>query len=256
MKPSKLFDLSGNVAIVTGGARGLGKIIALALSDAGADVVIADVLTSLADDAVKEIEKNGNRALGIKLDVTSEKDVKEMVSKVTDHFGKIDILINNAGIQCISPAEDFALEDWNRVLNINLTGLFLCSQAVGKMMISRKKGKIINISSLFGTIGSPHGAAAYNSSKAGVINLTRSLAVEWGKHNINVNAIAPGIIETDLTRKRLENKEYFDLWIDRTPLERIGKPDDLSGAVIYLSSKASDFVTGHTIMIDGGYSVQ
>jgi NAD(P)-dependent dehydrogenase (short-subunit alcohol dehydrogenase family) len=256
MKPSVLFDLSGSVAIVTGGARGLGKIIALALADAGADVVIADILTSLAEDVVKEIEARGNRALGVKLDVTSVNDVQEMVEKVTNHFGSIDILINNAGIQCISAAEDFALEDWTRVVNINLTGVFLCCQAVGKVMINRKKGKIINISSLFGTIGSPHGAAAYNSSKGGVINLTKSLAVEWGKHNINVNAIAPGIIETELTRKRLEDKEYFDLWIDRTPLERIGKPEDLSGAIIYLSSAASDFVTGNTIMIDGGYKVQ
>ena len=256
MKPSELFDLSGKVAIVTGGARGLGRIIALALSDAGADVVIADILIPLAEDVVKEIEEKGNRAIAVKLDVTNANDVQEMVSKVTDNFGKIDILINNAGIQCISAAEDFALEDWTRVLNVNLTGVFLCSQAVGKIMINQKKGKIINISSLFGTLGSPHGAAAYNSSKGGVINLTKSLAVEWGKYNINVNAIAPGIIETDLTRKRLEDKEYFDLWIDRTPLKRIGKPGDLSGAIIYLSSEASDFVTGNTIMIDGGYKIQ
>ena len=256
MKPSELFNLSGKVAIVTGGARGLGKIIALALADAGADVVIADILIPLAEDVVREIEERGNRALAIDLDVTKAGSVQEMVGKVTDHFGRIDILINNAGIQCISAAEDFPLEDWTRVVNINLTGVFLCSQAVGKIMINQKKGKIINISSLFGTIGSPHGAAAYNSSKGGVINLTKSLAVEWGKYNINVNAIAPGIIETELTRKRLEDKEYFDLWINRTPLERIGKPEDLSGAVIYLSSGASDFVTGHTIMLDGGYSVQ
>jgi len=238
------------------GAQRNGKTGKIELADGGADVVIADILTSLAEDVVKEIEERDHRALGFKLDVTNANDVQEMISKVTDHFGRIDILINNAGIQCISAAEDFALEDWTRVLNINLTGVFLCSQAVGKIMISRKKGKIINISSLFGTIGSPHGAVAYNSSKAGVINLTKSLAAEWGKYNINVNAIAPGIIETDLTRKRLEDKEYFDLWIDRTPLKRIGKPEDLSGAIIYLSSEASDFVTGNTIMVDGGYKIQ
>jgi len=238
------------------GAQRNGKTGKIELADGGADVVIADILTSLAEDVVKEIEERDHRALGFKLDVTNANDVQEMISKVTDHFGRIDILINNAGIQCISAAEDFALEDWTRVLNINLTGVFLCSQAVGKIMISRKKGKIINISSLFGTIGSPHGAVAYNSSKAGVINLTKSLAAEWGKYNINVNAIAPGIIETDLTRKRLEDKEYFDLWIDRTPLKRIGKLGDLSGAIIYLSSEASDFVTGNTIMVDGGYKIQ
>ena len=165
------------------GAQRNGKTGKIELADAGADVVIADILTSLAEDVVKEIEERGHRALGVKLDVTNANDVQEMISKVTDHFGRIDILINNAGIQCIS-------------------------------------------------------------------------AAEWGKYNINVNAIAPGIIETDLTRKRLEDKEYFDLWINRTPLERIGKPEDLSGAIIYLSSKASDFVTGNTIMIDGGYKVQ
>lgn len=166
MKPSELFNLSEKVAIVTGGARGLGKIIALALADAGADVVIADILFPLAEDVVKEIEAKGNRAIGVKLDVTNADDVQKMVRQVTDHFGKIDILINNAGIQCISTAEDFALEDWTRVLDINLTGVFLCSQAVGKTMIGRKKGKIINISSLFGTIGSPHGAAAYKDRKS------------------------------------------------------------------------------------------
>lgn len=255
MKPIELFDLSGKVAIVTGGARGLGKTFSLALADAGAHVAIADILMPLAEAVAKEIEGSGNRALAANLDVTQAESVREMVDKVTDHFGGIDILVNNAGIQCISAAEDFALEDWNRVININLTGVFLCTQAVGKTMIGRKKGKIINISSLFGTLGSPHTAAAYNSSKGGVINLTKSLAVEWGKYNINVNAIAPSIIETDLTRDRLDNKEYSDLWIDRTPLERIGRPEDLSGAIIYLSSGASDFVTGHTIMVDGGYSV-
>jgi 2-deoxy-D-gluconate 3-dehydrogenase len=219
-------------------------------------VVITDILVSPAKDVVKEIEQRDRRSLFIKADVTKGKEVQNMVSKVTEHFGKIDILINNAGINIISPAEDFALEDWNKVVSINLTGVFLCAQAVGKQMIKQGKGKIINIASLFGTIGSPHTAVAYNSCKAGVINLTRSLAVEWGRYNINVNAIAPGIIETDLTRKRLENKDYYKYWTDRNALERIGKPEDLIGAIIYLSSEASDFVTGHTILIDGGYSAK
>lgn len=256
MKLNELFDLSGRVAIVTGGARGLGRSMALALADAGSDVVITDILVSHAKDVVKEIEQRDQRSLFIKADVTKGKEVQKMVSKVTEHFGKIDILINNAGINIISPAEDFVLEDWNKVVNINLTGVFLCAQAVGKEMIKQGKGKIINIASLFGTIGSPHTAVAYNSSKAGVINLTKSLAMEWGRYNINVNAIAPGIIETELTRKRLENKKYYKYLIDRNPLERIGKPEDLIGAIIYLSSEASNFVTGHTILIDGGYSAR
>jgi NAD(P)-dependent dehydrogenase (short-subunit alcohol dehydrogenase family) len=256
MKLNELFDLSGRVSIVTGGARGLGRSMALTLADAGADVVITDILVSPAKDVVKEIERRDRRSLFLKADVTRAKEVQKMVSKVTERFGKIDILINNAGINIISPAEDFALEDWNKVVSINLTGVFLCAQAVGKEMVKQKKGKIINIASLFGTTGSPHTAVAYNSSKAGVINMTRSLAAEWGKYNVNVNAIAPGINETDLTRERLENKEYYKYWIDRNALKRIGKPEDLLGAIIYLSSEASNFVTGHTILIDGGYSAR
>ena len=256
MKISELFNLSGRIAVITGGAKGLGRSMALALADAGSDVVISDILISSAKNVAKEIEKKGQRSLGIKLDVTQSGEVQKMVNEVTEHFGRIDILINNAGINIISPAENFALKDWNRVVNINLTGVFLCSQAVGKVMIKQRGGKIINIASLFGTIGSPHDAVAYNSSKAGVINLTRSLAIEWAKYDIHVNAIAPGIIETDLTRNRLENKEYYNSWIDRTPLGRIGTPEDLYGAIIYLSSEASNWLTGHTIVIDGGYTAQ
>ena len=170
------------------------------------------------------------------------------------HFGRIDILINNAGINIIASAESFRPKDWDKVLNINLKGIFLCAQAVGKVMVKQRKGKIINIASIAGMVGTPHHAVAYNSSKAGVINLTRALAIEWGKYNIHVNAIAPGIIKTDLTRERLRNKEYHHYWIDRTPLRRIGRPEDLIGAVIYLASEASDWLTGQTIVIDGGYT--
>lgn len=255
MKVKELFRLDGSVAIVTGSARGLGKNMALALSEAGSDVVIADVLFDEVENTVKEIENNGKRALGVQLDVTNPKEAEEMVEKVLDRFGRIDILINNAGINIISAAEKFELKDWEKVLSINLTGVFICAKAVGRAMFENKSGKIINIASIFGTVGSPHGAVAYNSTKAGVINLTRSLALEWAKYNINVNAIAPGMIETALTKERLKNKEYHDYWIDRTPLG-IGKPDDLLGAIVYLSTRASDWMTGQTLVIDGGYTAQ
>jgi NAD(P)-dependent dehydrogenase (short-subunit alcohol dehydrogenase family) len=218
MKKTSLFGLSEKVSIVTGGGRGLGRTIALALADFGANVVVADIIINQAKNVTKEIIKKNNRSLAIKVDVTRPDEVQNMVSQVVKHFGRIDLLINNAGINIIAPAESFSGKDWERVLDINLKGVFLCSQAVGKVMMKQKKGKIINIASIHGLVGSIHSAVAYNSSKAGVINLTRALAIEWGKYNINVNAIAPGIIETDLTRKRLENKKYYQYWIDRTPL--------------------------------------
>jgi NAD(P)-dependent dehydrogenase (short-subunit alcohol dehydrogenase family) len=254
MKRSNFFDLSEKVAIVTGGGRGLGRTMALALADAGANVIIADIIINQAEYVAKEIIKKNIRSLAIKVDVTKPKEVQKMVSQVMKHFRRIDILVNNAGINIIAPAESFGPKDWDKVLSINLKGVFLCAQAVGKVMIKQRKGKIINIASIAGMVGTPHHAVAYNSSKAGVINLTRALAIEWGKYNINVNAIAPGIIETDLTRKRLENKKYYKYWIDRTPLGRIGKPEDLIGALIYLSSETSDWLTGHTIVVDGGYT--
>jgi NAD(P)-dependent dehydrogenase (short-subunit alcohol dehydrogenase family) len=253
MKINNLFDLSERVGIVTGGGRGLGRSMALALADFGANLIIADIIINQAEEVAKEITKESKRSLAIKVDVTKPKEVTRMVSQALRHFGRIDILINNAGIYLNAPAEHFDPKDWHRVLSVNLTGVFLCAQAVGKVMIKQRKGKIINIASVVGMVGTPHDATAYSSSKAGAINLTRSLAAEWGKYNINVNAIAPGIIETDLTRKRLKSKKYYEYWIDRTPLRRIGKPDDLIGAVIYLSSQASDWLTGQTIVIDGGY---
>ena len=228
--------------------------MALALADGGAHVIIIDILISQAKEVAKEILRKGVESLAIKADVTKPREVQEMVSQVMKHFGRIDILVNNAGINIIASAESFRPKDWDKVLSINLKGVFLCAQAVGKVMIKQRKGKMINIASIHGLVGSIHHAVAYNSSKAGVINLTRALAIEWGKYHINVNAIAPGIIETDLTRKRLENKKYYKYWIDRTPLGRIGKPEDLIGAVIYLSSQASDWLTGQTIVIDGGYT--
>jgi NAD(P)-dependent dehydrogenase (short-subunit alcohol dehydrogenase family) len=251
-----LFALSGKTAIVTGGNRSIGKTLALALAAAGADVVIvAGHQTDAAELVAKEIQSRGRSSLALKSDVSNENEVRDMVLRVREQFGKIDILVNNAAINIFSPAVDFYLDDWNKVLSVNLTGVFLCSQAVGKIMIEQRRGKIINVASVGGMCGTHRKAVAYDSSKAGVINLTKSLAVEWGKHNINVNAIAPGLVESDLTRKRLEDRSFSEYFLERIPLGRIGQPDDLVGLVIFLSSEASNWITGQTIVIDGGQTL-
>lgn len=256
MKTSGLFDLSGKVGIVTGGSRGIGRTLALGLAHAGADVVVAaGRRLDLARDVAGEIEKMGKASLPLRADVSNKEEVGEMVSKTLERFGKVDILINNAAINIFHAATDFPLEEWNKVLGVDLTGAFLCTQAVGRIMIEQKKGKIINIASVGGMRGSYREAAAYDSSKAGLMNLTRSLAVEWGKYNINVNAIAPGMIETDLTRKRLEDHAFYQHFIERVPLGKIGQPDDLVGVIIFLSSEASNWLTGQTIVMDGGQTL-
>jgi NAD(P)-dependent dehydrogenase (short-subunit alcohol dehydrogenase family) len=251
-----LFDLAGKVGIVTGGGRSIGKSLALALADEGADIVIVTGHSmESAEKVAEEIRKKKRASLAMKVDVSSGEDVQEMVSKVLEEFGKIDILVNNAAINIFGPAEDFSLSDWNKVLSVDLTGVFLCSQAVGRIMIEQGYGKIVNIASVGGMCGTYRKAVAYDASKAGVINLTRSLAVEWGKHHINVNAVAPGMIESDLTRKRLEDRAFSKYFVDRVPLQRIGRPEDLSGIVIFLCSPASDWITGQTIVADGGQTL-
>jgi NAD(P)-dependent dehydrogenase (short-subunit alcohol dehydrogenase family) len=225
------------------------------LADAGAAVVVADVLTHQGEEVAQEIKNKGIDSISIKVDLSQRLEIEKMVSEAMKQFGRIDILINNAAINIFSPAEEFTLEAWNKVLSVNLTGVFLCAQAVGKVMIEQRKGKIINIASVGGMTGTYRKAVAYDSSKAGVINLTRSLAVEWGQYNINVNAIAPGMIETDLTRKRLEDKEFCAYFVKRVPLGKIGQPDYLVGPILFLASEASNWMTGQTIVLDGGQTL-
>jgi NAD(P)-dependent dehydrogenase (short-subunit alcohol dehydrogenase family) len=255
MNIANLFSLSGKVGIVTGAGRGIGRVLALALADAGCHVVIADVLVREGEEAAGEIRKKGKDSIFIKVDLSRKTEIEAMASETVKRFGKIDILVNNAGINVFSPAEDFALDDWNKVVNVNLTGTFFCAQAVGKIMIGQNKGKIVNVASVGGMTGTYRKAVAYDSSKAGIINFTRSLAVEWGRYNINVNAIAPGMIETDLTRGRLEDKEFHDYFVKRVPLGKIGQAYDLAGPVIFLCSEASDWLTGQTMVLDGGQTL-
>ena len=250
------FKLNDKVAIVTGAARGLGKAMAEGLADVGADIVIPDIKVDLAEETAKELRQKGVEVLVTETDVTDQKAVKNMVNKTLDRFGKIDILMNNAGIVIHEPAEEMTLDEWKEVIDVNLNGVYLCSREVAQPMIEQESGNIINIASMSAKIVNyPQLQASYNASKAGVEHLTKSLAAEWAEHNIRVNAISPGYMRTDLTKK-LEDEPYVqEEWIEPTPMKRMGEPEELKGAAVYLASEASSFMTGHTLVIDGGYTV-
>lgn len=251
------FNLEDKTAIVTGAARGLGKAMANGLAEAGANIVIPDINYKEAKKTADEIRELGVETLALKCDVTEKNDVHNMVKKVVEEFDRIDILINNAGLCKNIAAEEMSLEDWQEVIDINLTGVFLCSQAVGKEMIDNDGGSIINISSMSAEIVNyPQPQCSYNASKAGVSQLTKSLAAEWAKYDIRVNAIAPGYMKTELTAEILEkNPERKEYWIEPTPMKRMGKPEELKGLAVYLASEASSFMTGNIMNIDGGYTI-
>lgn len=252
----KLFDLSGKTAIITGGNRGIGFSIAKGLANAGATVIITNRKAAEGQNAAESLKKEGLKAAAVPVDVTSIPSVYEMVSKVTKDFGKIDILVNCAAVVTRKPAEEYPEEDWDRVMNTNLKGVFYCCQAVGREMIKSKKGKIINISSNISARVQII-RAAYATSKAGLNHLTRSLAYEWGKYNINVNVLAPTVTITDINRKYFleEHPEELQKYIEQTPMGRIADPDDYMGTAIFLASDASDFVTGQVIFVDGGITL-
>jgi len=251
-----LFDLRGKVAIVTGGNGGIGKGIVDGLALAGADIAIAARNAEKTEKAVRNIrDAFGIRAIGIQVNVASEKDARKMADKVSEHLGRIDILVNNAGIAIPKMPQDFQSEEWDKVIEINLRGPFLCSKAVYPMMKIGGGGKIINIGSMTSIFGGMR-MAPYGASKGGIVQLTRSLAVAWGADNIQVNAIVPGWIETDLGRQAQKvNPVLREKVITRTPAARWGVPEDIAGIAIFLSSRASDFLTGTAIPVDGGYSV-
>src|SRR5699024_3527121 len=247
----------GKVAIVTGGAMGLGKAMATALAQAGANIVIADINEAVANDTAQEIrETESVEAIALKVDVTNPDAVNQMVEEVTKQFNKIDILVNNAGMTINAKAEEMSFEDWNKVINLNLNGIFLVAQSVGRVMIKQGYGSIINTSSMSGLIANkPQEQCSYNASKAGVIMMTKSLAMEWSKYNIKVNTIATGYMKKELT------KPYFDQggamiedWMGFTAMGRPGTPNGLGGIVVYLASDASSFAQGSVFTIDGGYT--
>ena len=250
-----MFDLSPKVAIVTGGNQGIGFAIARGLATAGATVVIANRRTAEGEKAAESLRKEGLNAVAIPADVTSRSSVEALVSSVISKFSKIDILVNNAGLMVRKPVEDITEEDWDSVINTNLKGMFFCCQIVGREMIRNKKGRIINISSLRSQKMAAN-RSVYAISKAGVFNLTRVFAYEWGKHNITVNAIAPGTIITDFNRKHFEDHpdELAEI-IKSIPIGRAGNSSDCISAAIFLASDASAFVTGQTLFADGGTSI-
>jgi len=251
--PFPEFDLSGKVAIVTGAGRGMGYHTALALAKYGADIVICSRTLSELERVGEEIEKIGRKVLIQQVDIRNISEIHSMVNASIKLFDRIDILINNAGINIPQWAVDVTEEAWDKVIDTNLKGLFFCAQAVGKVMIQQKKGKIINISSQAGSVGLLQ-RAAYCSSKGGVNLLTKVLAIEWAKYNINVNAIAPTFIETPLAKPMFEKEGFREYVLGNIPLGRVGQPQDVVGAVIYLSSEASNLVTGHVLLIDGGWT--
>lgn len=251
----ELFSLRDKVALVTGAGKGLGKSMALALSESGAHVIVVSRTLSDIEATAREIQENGAKSLPIAVDVTKEEDVVTMVETILREFKTIDILVNNVGTFIGGHFLEFSVDNWHKMLEINLTSTYLCSKVVGKHMVERQKGKIINISSALGVFGA-RDSGAYCASKGGVVQLTKALALEWAKYNINVNSIAPYSLETEKTRTMLEDEKVKKALISKIPLGRIGQPSDVSGTVVFLASKASDYITGQVIFVDGGFSVQ
>ena len=248
----EMFDLSGKTAIVTGGSQGIGFGIARGLAGAGATVIIANRRAAEGQAAAESLKGEGLNAESAVADVSQSSSVANLVANVVDKHGKIDILVNNAGVIVRKPAEAFTEQDWDYIMDINLKGLFFCCQMAGREMIRRRQGKIINISSDASQRVMPD-VSAYAVSKAGVSHLTRSLALEWAKYNINVNAIGPGLTITPINRDVFEaHPEKLVQRVQGIPKGRTGNPTDYAGAAIYLASEASDFVTGQTLLVDGG----
>jgi len=253
-----LFSLSGRIAIVTGGSRGLGKEIAIGLGEAGAKVVITARREEWLMLTYEELKGLGIECLAIRTDISKVEDVERLVAETLQRWGRIDILVNNAGITWGAPPQEMPLDRWDTVLNVNAKGTLICSQEIGKEMIKQGGGNIINVASTTGLLAvdpTVMQAIGYQASKAAIIIMTKQLALEWAKYNIKVNAIAPTFIETPLSKIMFQQKEGFrEFVLGNIPLGRIGKPEDVVGAVIYLASDASDLVTGHVLLIDGGWT--
>jgi 2-deoxy-D-gluconate 3-dehydrogenase len=252
------FRVDNKVAVVTGAGRGMGGTFAEALALAGADVVVTELPNRVADaqQSADRVAAAGRRAMVAPLDVTEQASIHALVDRVLDEWGHIDILVNNAGLNIRQFATDVTEEAWDTVVDTDLKGVFFCAQAVGRHMIARGEGgKIINISSQLGVVGEPQ-RIAYCASKAGVVNVTRVLALEWAPHGINVNAIAPTYVRTQLVDQLLADEAVRDNIVRRIPLGRVAEPEEIAGVVVFLASPASDFVTGHTLLVDGGWTAQ
>ena len=248
------FDLKGNVALVTGAARGLGRAISLALAHAGAEVALGLRDIKTGGDLAREIEAIGRRALPLQMDMTRMDQISRAIDDTTAHFGRLDILVNNAGLSPENLAENVHEEDFDVTLRVNLKGTFFASQAAGRVMIRQKRGCIVNMSSQAGFVALPT-ESVYCMTKAAIAHLTKCLAIEWGKHNIRVNAVAPTFIRTPGTESVLADPSFLSNTVERIAgLHRIGEPMDVAGAVVFLASPASSLITGHTLLIDGGWT--
>lgn len=248
------FSLAGRTALVTGAGSGIGKAYALALAEAGADVAAVDMNAETAQATAAEIAERGVRSLALTVDVTKAEQVQGMVDAVVAAWGKLDIAVNNAGITRRGAAEDLSEADWDTVIDVDLKSVFLCCQAEGRHMLARGYGKIINTASMSARIiNRPQKQSNYASAKAGVVHLTHTLATEWASRGVRVNSISPGHAITPMTARARET--MADVWISNTPMGRLAEPSDLQGAVVFLASEASDYMTGHDLVIDGGYTL-
>jgi len=251
--PDSLFDLSGNVALITGTSRGLGQYFARALAKAGADLAITSRDENSLSKFAGEIHALGRRTFSAELDVRDHSSIQRAIAAIEDHFGKIDILVNNAGCNIRKPALDVTWDDWNTILDTNLRGSFFVAQAVARGMIQRGYGRIINIGSVTSVSGFA-GLAPYGASRGGIKQLTMSLADDWGSHGVTVNCLAPGWFKTQQNRVLYDNAAWVEYISDRIPVKRPGLPDDLDGAIVFLASESSRYITGQTLLVDGGIS--
>jgi len=248
------FRLDGKKVFITGGSQGIGKAVALGLAEAGADVAIVARGLVKAEEAAHQIAKLGVKAIAVKADVTVPAEVDGMIKTILKAFGTVDVAFNNAGTAAVAKAEEMSYEELTRVFNVNLTGLFLTAQAAARVMIARKSGSIINMASMSAhVVNVPQATANYNASKAGVVQLTKCLAVEWAPHNVRVNSISPGYTRTELAESFSE--ALIKQWVEKIPMKRMARPDELAGGVLFLASDASSYCTGTDIVIDGGYTL-
>jgi NAD(P)-dependent dehydrogenase (short-subunit alcohol dehydrogenase family) len=246
--------LDGRIAIVTGGGSGIGRAAALALAQVGACVAVTDLDEAAAQEVAAQISSDGGVAQAHGMDITDPAQVDAVIDAIAQDQGGIDILVNNAGISVRYRSTEISTEDWNRVVDVNLTGQFYCARAAGKHMLAAERGAIVMVASIMGlTGGGMHANAAYHASKGAVVNLTRSLGVEWGVAGIRVNSVAPTYVRTNLTEQMLENNQTLSYILDNTPMGRLADPDEIAAAILFLASDAASMITGHTLPIDGGW---
>lgn len=255
MSIDKLFDIKGRKALVTGAGRGIGKVLALTLAEAGCDVALFGLHKKYLEEVAALVKKYGVHSLILEGDISKKKDVQKAFSVIKKDFGRLDICVNNAGISMQKPVEDMPEEDWDRIMDVNMKGTFLCSQEAARLMMPKKSGSIINIGSISArTVNVPQKQAIYNTSKAGVVMLTQTMAVEWAPYGIRVNSISPGYMKTEMVLSSMS--KLFPAWESLTPLGRLGKPEELRGALLYLASDASSYVIGSDLVVDGGYTIR